>query len=134
VSPMLPQPIGPIGSSSSISASPSPSNTASPPRMKAGRPTRPRQSSFNTGEPGSTGWNDPPLTLLTHNLGRGPSSSLESAAGESEPSGTLTPTARPGYDRAISRQSSRVNLSELGLAQRNMSRSATPHEFDDNIS
>jgi uncharacterized protein with LGFP repeats len=40
-------------------------------------------------------------------------------------SGVLTPSAGPGGDHVLSRNSSRVNLSDIGLAQR--SRANTPH-------
>lgn len=42
-------------------------------------------------------------------------------------SSSLTPAAGPGGEHALSRNSSRVNLSEMGLAQRTASRAGTPH-------
>ena len=105
--------------------SPTLSATASPPRLKgSGRPPRTGRGSNNGTKlniPGSeaapaaaaagAGWNDPPVGMFE------------------DASGALTPTNR-AYERSISRQSSRVNLSELGLAQRNSSRAATPqHGF-----
>jgi Golgi apyrase len=113
--------LGIPGGTPSESSSPSPGGavTTSPPRTRGGRPSpRTRTNSHSghqaakLGVPDSMGWNDPPMALLAH-----------------EDGGTLTPTAQRGYEHNISRQSSRVNLSELGLAQRNASRAATPHGF-----
>lgn len=119
----------PAGAPPSESRHGSPSPTlpanASPPRLKgSGRPARARRNSNGISKlsiPGSdtatagavagAGWNDPPVGMFE------------------ESSGSLTPTNR-AYERSISRQSSRVNLSELGLAQRNSSRATTPqHGF-----
>ena len=88
-------------------------STSSPPRSKAARPSKTRQNS-HTGlsklsipDGNGSGWNDPPIMML----------------GKEE--GTRS------YEKGISRQSSRVNLSEIGLAQRSSSRATTPHDFDD---
>ena len=115
-------------SSASPSALSSPSVSCSPARLKgSGHPIRPRQGSFNThslalaGQEGkfSRGWNDPPM------------SAFQDANGDRMASGMLTPTANSGFEHTLSRNSSRVNLSELGLAQRSTSRGATPHDFED---
>ena len=92
--------------------------TSSPPRLKgSGRPAKlSRQSSqsavskLGIPDPNGAGWNDPPSMML----------------GKEE-------TGR-AYEKSISRQSSRVNLSEIGLAQRNSSRATTPHGFDETTS
>jgi Golgi apyrase len=110
------------------------SAASSPPRLKGtGRPVRSRQNSHNAAHPilhinstpdskssssSSGGWNDPPPGILGFD-----------ANGDSVPNGSLTPTSMGPSSRhtTLSRQSSRVNLSELGgLAQRNSSRSTTP--------
>ena len=95
------------------SPTPPTSTSTSPPRRTTGRPgNRARQNSYNgQNKSDGNGWNDPPMTML---------------GGKNDEGGTLTPVAQKGYERTISRQSSRVNLSELGLAQRNLSRAATP--------
>lgn len=134
-----------ISSATSVSPSPSLASTSSPPPPrsslksgKAGRPFKSRQNSYNlhphhgplgfhsVGEGvgvGGGGWNDPPLAMLSAtSSGAGPSGSGTADAG-----GVLTPTANGGLSNgALSRNSSRANLSELGLAQRSMSRTGTP--------
>ena len=121
------------GSASSIAipGTNAPANS-SPPRSMSSR-GKPRQYSSNMINGSSSlaqahsaldskGWNDPPSSLLTA-TGRYDPDEL------SPTEGTLTPSARSAYEsasRPLSRQSSRVNLSELGLAQRNASRSTTP--------
>ncbi len=119
------------GSASTVAVSPSqtPTLTASPPRLKgSGRPAaRPRQNSSNSRLPTLTlpegkvarGWKDPPM------------SAFNDAIDDRVPSGMLTPTARSGYEHTLSRNSSRVNLSEIGLAQRSASRAATPYDLED---
>ena len=125
-------------SASGISVSGSVTPVAnSPPRSKGSvsRPSRSRQNSNGYGSshaalgsltvPEPSGWNDPPTTMLNGNAPM--TDGLDSSTGE----GMLTPSAngRTGLEprsRPMSRQSSRVNLSELGLAQRSTSRSATP--------
>lgn len=134
-----------ISSATSVSPSPSLASTSSPPPPrsslkpgKSGRPFKPRQNSNNlhphhgshgfhsVGEgigAGGGGWNDPPLAMLSSpGSGTGPSGS-----GAADDGGVLTPTANGGLSNgALSRNSSRANLSELGLAQRSMSRTGTP--------
>lgn len=136
-----------ISSATSVSPSPSLASTSSPPPPrsslksgKAGRPFKSRQNSYNlhphhgplgfhsVGEGvgvgvGGGGWNDPPLAMLSApSSGVGPSGS-----GTADDGGVLTPTANGGLSNgALSRNSSRANLSELGLAQRSMSRTGTP--------
>lgn len=134
-----------ISSATSVSPSPSLASTSSPPPPrsslksgKAGRPFKSRQNSYNlhphhgplgfhsVGEGvgvGGGGWNDPPLAMLSAtSSGAGPSGS-----GTADDGGVLTPTANGGLSNgALSRNSSRANLSELGLAQRSMSRTGTP--------
>lgn len=87
---------------------------SSPPRLKGtGRSPKIRQSSQNTitklsvPDGVGSGWNDPPITMLGKEDGG------------------------RAYEKSISRQSSRVNLSEIGLAQRNSSRATTPHDIDE---
>jgi hypothetical protein len=122
-------PLHASASSVQIAPNPTPSINSSPPKLKSGRPARPKQNSHNTSllspkERGGGGWNDPPISMLSvHGTGHGQGSHGDLG---SQASGTLTPTASGGFD-ALSRQSSRVNLSELGLAQRSASRSGTPH-------
>jgi len=120
-------------SSIAVPSSPTPSATSSPSRHKGGgKPVRPRQSSSNSSNtllPGFTiaestsqgGWNDPP------------SSTFYDSNGDRDrmTSGMLTPTACSGFEHTLSRNSSRVNLGELGLAQRSSSRATTPHDFED---
>ncbi|KAL7421134.1 Golgi apyrase [Cryptotrichosporon argae] len=117
-------------------------DATSPPRLKPGpRPFRPRQNSGNTDQ---AGWNDPPGSLFAS---LGTSSSISSLGAAASGTGTaaasagtddehayaygaavLTPTAGNGLEAALalSRNSSRVNLSDMGLAQRTLSRAATP--------
>ena len=109
-----------------ISGSTTPVNS-SPPRPKSNR-GKPRQSSNGHSNgvpsalaltvPDSSGWNDPPTSMLSRY------DDEVSPTG----SGVLTPMANGNGrgSRPMSRQSSRVNLSELGLAQRSASRSTTP--------
>lgn len=107
------------------SSSTSMSALTSPPRSKAVRPLQARQMSTahigGGGSGGDTGWNDPPSALFQQSFGD------VGAAG----SGTLTPNgvhgSGSGLGSSISRKSSRVNLSEMGLAQRS-SRAGTPFE------
>ncbi|ORY33095.1 nucleoside phosphatase family-domain-containing protein [Naematelia encephala] len=134
-------------SSTSLSSSPGPSLTtstssssASPPRnlkisTGASRPFKSRQDSLSLLSPperdrAQSGWNDPPLSMLPMNpYGIATTSTIGGydLNGDPSPSGILTPTATGrGFEHALSRNSSRVNLSELGLAQRNASRCATP--------
>lgn len=123
--PALGIPGTPPDTRSSLNPSPGGSVSTSPPRTlpRGIKTPRTRQNSHNGAKLGvpdnmGNGWNDPPMTML----------------GADEGTGTLTPTAASaarGYEQSISRQSSRVNLSELGLAQRNMSRAATPSDYDD---
>jgi Golgi apyrase len=114
--------------SNNVAKATSTSSSASPPRLKgSGRPPRSRQNSHNAGQDPlpnislpdfSGGWNDPPQNLLGYD-----------SNGEGASSGALTPTTVGPGSRigTLSRQSSRVNLSDLGgLAQRNSSRSTTP--------
>lgn len=136
-----------MSSATSVSPSPSLASTSSPPPPrsslksgKSGRPFKSRQNSNNlhphhgphglhsVGEGiglggGGGGWNDPPLAMLS-----GPSSGPgPSGSGAADDGGVLTPTANGGLSNgALSRNSSRANLSELGLAQRSMSRTGTP--------
>lgn len=101
------------------------SKSTSPPRVKAVRPFRPRQTSTNgisnSGSAGDQGWNDPPVSMFgqMYSDGGTPSGSGSGLA----PSGISG--AGTGFDKAISRNSSRVNLSEIGLAQRSASRAGT---------
>lgn len=110
--------------------------STSPPRGK--RPVRSRQnSSTATGtshllSPDGMGWNDPPVSMLSLNTHPHTNGAQAQSTSSSVSPGVLTPTAGLGstttYDanhRALSRNSSRVNLSEMGLAQRS-SRSGTP--------
>lgn len=88
----------------------------SPPRSK-NRPLRARQNSYNVGSAATGGWNDPPTNLLSVTT-TGLDGPHDSGAGRD---GILTPSAG-GTDRTLSRQSSRVNLSEIGLKERSGSR------------
>lgn len=76
------------------------------------------------GANGSGGWNDPPMSVFAHSNHPGvKSASSQSLAGGgvgasgTASAGVLTPSAS-----GISRQSSRVNLSEMGLKERSGSR------------
>nr|XP_019049715.1 hypothetical protein I302_00134 [Kwoniella bestiolae CBS 10118]OCF28645.1 hypothetical protein I302_00134 [Kwoniella bestiolae CBS 10118] len=112
-------------------------NPLSPPTRKStSRSGKPRQVSSNLllssswektsgSGTGSGGWNDPPSVLFED-----PSSTL-GGGGRSRESSLATTTPNANYasnvsSNAISRNSSRVNLSELGLAQRSLSRAGTP--------
>lgn len=117
-------------SASSLTASPSPNPSvpSSPSRLKStGRSMKPRQNSSNGLFPAfqladtnsSGGWNDPP------------SSSFYDSNCDRVTSGMLTPTAGSGFEHTLSRNSSRGNLSELGLAQRSASRAVTPYDLED---
>lgn len=112
------------------------------------RPPRPRTTSYNTGG-AEGGWNDPPMSMFGHGGAATPAShaqtptqGYESSSGADDEwpgpkpakkyskkrSGALTPSAGPGGERVLSRNSSRANLSDSGqLAQRSASRAATPH-------
>ncbi|WWD21379.1 hypothetical protein CI109_105864 [Kwoniella shandongensis] len=143
------------GSSTSIiglttASSPSPSATinSSPPRLKNSRPGKSRQNSntfstfktkADTTSGNGGGWNDPPIGLFSGagstSTGGGAGNAYE-GLGLGDPrtlaggGGVLTPTAstfaQSQNGGIISRNSSRVNLSEIGLAQRSMSRAGTP--------
>jgi len=102
------------------------------------RPPRPRQNSstlFPTVSGSNGGWNDPPSTLLgagtpLHNSGLGYGLGL-GYEDTPAPSRSMTPSSTGRYEAALSRNSSRVNLHDMGLAQRCTSRAATPARFDD---
>ena len=117
----------PSSSSSTSDNRAIPSNSTSPPRAKANRPFRPRQASTNNtgsgnGPLGDQGWNDPPVSMFGQIYGDvGAPGSGNGLTPSSGFSGTGTRS-----DKAISRNSSRVNLSEMGLAQRSASRAGTP--------
>lgn len=113
-------PSTPLGASSSVASTP--------------RPPRPRQNSGNglldPHYPGLNrdqgGWNDPPISMLARgrvSTDGGPALAYDSSSAEDDwapkKSGVLTPSA------GLSRNSSRANLSELGLAQRTGSRVAS---------
>lgn len=99
---------------------------------RSNRPSpRPRQNSGNSpylAPTTSGGWNDPPMTLLattSPSLNTASLPGYDSSTDDERPRSVLTPSAGPGHEQALSRQSSRVNLSDMGLAQR--SRNNTPH-------
>ncbi|ORX39185.1 nucleoside phosphatase family-domain-containing protein [Kockovaella imperatae] len=104
--------------------------TASPPRSKSfrgkARPSLPSNLALHVPDT-NNGWNDPPTSMLN---GATYAVDPEEVSPTGSTSGVLTPMANArGLDvnsRPMSRQSSRVNLSELGLAQRGSSRSTTP--------
>lgn len=116
----------------SAAAHHSPMSTPEPlagsPRKGGQRPPRSRQNSNNGTYPGSLsradtggmggGWNDPPAAMLSSLNGHGHGHGHETV--------NLTPTANGPYERALSRQSSRVNLSDMGMVQRSASRAGTP--------
>ncbi|ODO09587.1 hypothetical protein I350_03192 [Cryptococcus amylolentus CBS 6273] len=130
------------GVASASSISPVPSVGSSPPSMSRstlnyGRPLKSRQNSYHIPQPApspSGGWNDPPSSMLLS------TPTAATSSGSSDPlsppaAGVLTPTAnhgslqtgaRDGLAGMLSRNSSRVGLNELGLAQRSMSRAGTP--------
>jgi Golgi apyrase len=108
------------------SSSTSMSGLTSPPRSKAVRPFPTRQMSTahigGGGTGGDSGWNDPPSALFQQSFSDvGPSGS-----GNLGPNGSVHGSGS-GLGSSISRKSSRVNLSEMGLAQRS-SRAGTPFE------
>ena len=117
-------------SSFAVPSPPTPSTSSSPPRLKGmGRPSGRLNSNhllfqslsaMETKSPG--GWNDPPMSAFSE------------ATGDRLPTGMLTPTTGASLEHTLSRNSSRVNLSEMGLAQRSASRAATPHNFEDGTS
>ncbi|WVN88018.1 uncharacterized protein L203_103217 [Cryptococcus depauperatus CBS 7841] len=95
------------------------------------RPYKSRQNSHHTAVTGSgsggehtltpttatsAGWNDPPVSMLS------PTTILDGFSVGIGTGGMFTPLG----SRVLSRNSSRVNLSEMGLAQRSMSRAGTP--------
>ncbi|WVF65431.1 hypothetical protein IAT40_000158 [Kwoniella sp. CBS 6097] len=125
----------------------------SPPRIKSQR-GKPRNASYTTlasaynydrssattgGSSNGGGWNDPPLSMLSHGqagYGNGYDDRNGTGSGASVGSGLmsgiLTPTAA---NQSLSRNSSRVNLNEMSminglsrtdLAQRSASRAGTP--------
>lgn len=73
---------------------------------------------------GSGGWNDPPMSIFNSHTTKSAASGgiaglpLPSTTSSAASAGVLTPSAAGG----ISRQSSRVNLSDIGLNQRSGSR------------
>ncbi|OCF42983.1 hypothetical protein I317_03204 [Kwoniella heveanensis CBS 569] len=119
----------------------------SPPRIKSQR-GKPRNASYTTlasaynydrsaasaasSAAGGSGWNDPPLSMLSHNHNQA-AGGYDDRSGVGlgvGPAGILTPTAAN-----LSRNSSRVNLNEMSminglsrsdLAQRSASRAGTP--------
>ncbi|WVQ93104.1 hypothetical protein IAU59_000168 [Kwoniella sp. CBS 9459] len=129
---------------------------SSPPRIKSQR-GKPRNASYTTlasaynydrsasatagGALNSGGWNDPPVSMLSHSqagygngyddrTGGGSGTSAGAGSGLGLGSGVLTPTAS-----SLSRNSSRANLNEMSminglsrsdLAQRSTSRAGTP--------
>lgn len=111
----------PSSSASTTDTRSTPNNSTSPPRAKAVRPFRPRQPSTNNNISGDQGWNDPPVSMFGQMYGDvgTPGSGSGLAPGGISGAGT-------GFEKAISRNSSRVNLSEMGLAQRSASRAGTP--------
>ncbi|WWC63918.1 uncharacterized protein I303_106523 [Kwoniella dejecticola CBS 10117] len=80
-------------------------------------------SAWEKSSSGSGGWNDPPSSLFDDN-----SNSVGSRSRESTYNNNINLNSTSAS--AISRNSSRVNLSELGLAQRSASRAGTP-AFDE---
>lgn len=102
------------------------------------RPPRPRTTSYNNAS--AEGWNDPPLSMLAgpgqgeyesssgaDDEWPGPNPKLAPKKQAKKRSGILTPSAGPGGERVLSRNSSRANLADSGhLAQRNSSRAGTP--------
>ncbi|WVR08958.1 hypothetical protein IAU60_006017 [Kwoniella sp. DSM 27419] len=132
-------------SSSSIrslaaSGSSSPVPTGSPPRVKSTR-GKMRNASYpylaaagaasGSGANTSGGWNDPPTSMLSHSHGhsltQNPYDQVDSRSGGlgMSMSGTLTPTAAN-----LSRNSSRVNLVDMGGMAMRASRAGTPG-YDD---
>lgn len=73
------------------------------------------------GPTGDQGWNDPPVSMFGQMYGD---------VGAPGSGGGLTPNGihgtGTGFEAPISRNSSRVNLSEIGLAQRSASRAGNP--------
>jgi len=129
-------------------SSPAPSSV-SPPRLKSSWQPKSRQNSTTAhslnhllspdNQGGGAGWNDPPTSMLGYTLEndreRSPSAVSGSSIALGVASGVLTPTAGTnGYESTLSRNSSRVNLHEMGLAQRSASRAGTPHDFNDHTS
>ncbi|WWC91090.1 uncharacterized protein L201_006031 [Kwoniella dendrophila CBS 6074] len=110
-----------LGLSSSTSTSPnnmiplSPSRKTNSSRSGKSRLTQPKMNNLLSSS-SSGGWNDPPIGLLSSQ----DETNLSARSRESTIATTTT------SNNAISRNSSRVNLSELGLAQRSSSRAGTP--------
>jgi Golgi apyrase len=105
-----------------------PPQTGSPPRSKtsSGR-GKSRQGihghlSVLTTDPSSGGWNDPPV------FNREPQHRGSLSVDREPTSGVLTPSAGANNGTALSRNSSRVNLNDLGLALRSSSRATTPFD------
>ncbi|BEJ15767.1 hypothetical protein CspHIS471_0503720 [Cutaneotrichosporon sp. HIS471] len=89
------------------------------------RPPRPRTTSYNPGADG--GWNDPPLSMFHDSSSSADDEWTPKPKLHKNRNGALTPSARPGGERVLSRNSSRANLTDSGyLAQRNASRAGTP--------
>ncbi|OCF56349.1 hypothetical protein L486_06291 [Kwoniella mangroviensis CBS 10435] len=126
-----------LGSSTSPNLNSSFNPTSPPSRKSTSRSGKPRQISSNLllsssweKSSNSGGWNDPPPGLFDDSPAGGSRSRESSLAlAASSSSSTTTPNANYSSSttaNAISRNSSRVNLSELGLAQRSLSRAGTP--------
>lgn len=105
--------------------------TTSPPRTKAVRPFQARQFSgvpyanSSAANGSEKGWNDPPNALFALPFGD---------VGTPGSGGGLTPNMGgisglgTGFEPPLSRKSSRINLNEMGLAQRSTSRAGTPFD------
>jgi hypothetical protein len=104
---------------------------ATPPRGGARNPRPSPRKGASTpylGGTNSGGWNDPPSSMLGSGAVSAVSTPLdEEDLSASAPAAMLTPSASSVAEHTLSRQSSRVNLSELGLAQRSTTRTNTPH-------
>jgi hypothetical protein len=102
----------------------------SPPRSKSIRPFQARAmsgvpySSTNGNSGSEKGWNDPPVAMF----GSGYGDVGTPGSGGLTPNGGGISGLGTGFEPPISRKSSRVNLNEMGLAQRSASRAGTPFE------
>lgn len=102
-----------------------PRNGASSSVASTPRPPRPRTTSYNPGTEG--GWNDPPISMFHDSSSSADDEWTPKPRLHKKRSGVLTPSAGPGGERVLSRNSSRANLADSGhLAQRNASRAGTP--------
>lgn len=113
-----------------------PEPLTSPRKGQGARPPRSRTNSNNGTYPLSlgrsgaegAGWNDPPAAMLGTNGHHGHAHAHAHGHGLGHETVNLTPSVNGGFERTLSRQSSRVNLNDIGMIQRSASRAGTPRQ------